>query len=384
MIKKVIFFTIGNSSEMSTWSNIPYLFAKTLEKQNIKIIRIDISQNKLIQRIFDKIIVPVIGLFYPKHTYTFDRTKICAFISNRKIRNAVKRNADADLCIFTTFSFYNKYNNIPNLLFCDWTYDILIKERLGRKPYFFEEWVSKREIEAITNSQVIISLFPECAASMKLSYPTANIHYLGSNVVNTLYFGEFDREEIISKKTKSNDILFIGGKNYLKGAQKLVNSFMLFSQKYPDYTLHLIGIQQNWLEKEFENVYCHGYLKKDEETENALYYDLLLKARFIINPSLVWASYSSTIEAMYFYTPVVITPYKDFVAEFGESIDFGYYVEDFSEAGISEIIERMCKAERYVEMCKIAHDKVANYTWDSYVGKILELANTYIKSRRII
>jgi len=382
MIKKVIFFTIGNSLEISTWSNIPYLFAKTLEKRNIVIYRVDISQNKTAQRIFDKMIVPVIGLFYPKHTYTFDRTKTFAFISNRKIRSAVKRNADADLCIFMTFSFYNKYNNIPSLLFCDWTYDILIKERLVRKLYFFEEWVSKREVEAITNSRIVVSLFPECTSSMKLSYPAANIHYLGSNVINTLYFGEFDGEEIIKNKAKSNDILFIGGKNYLKGAQKLVNSFMLFSQKYPDYALHLIGIQQNWLDEEYENVYCHGYLKKDEKTENALYYDLLLKARFIINPSPIWASYSSTIEAMYFYTPVVITPYKDFVAEFGESIDFGYYAEDFSEVGISEIIEKMCKAERYAEMCKIAHDKVANYTWDSYVEKILALTSTYIKTKR--
>jgi len=378
MINKVIFFTNGNSSDVSTWSNIPYLFTKTLEKHHIVIHRVDISINNMIQRIFDKIIFPIIGLFYPKHVYTFDRTNLFAFITNRKIRNAVKRNADSDLCIFTTFSFYNKYNDIPTLLFSDWTYEILIKERLGRKLYFFEKQVSKRETEAITNSPIVISLFPECASSMKLSYPSANIHYLGSNVINSLYFGKFESKEIIRNKTKSNDILFIGVKSYIEGAQKLVNSFRLFSQKYPNYTLHLIGIQPNWLKENYSNVCCHGYLRKDNEAENALYYHLLLKARFIINPSPIWASYSSTIEAMYFYTPVITTPYKDFVSEFGESIDFGYYVEDFSEAGISETIEKMCKAERYTEMCEKAHDKVADYTWDSYVEKILALATIYI------
>ena len=103
-----------------------------------------------------------------------------------------------------------------------------------------------------------------------------------------------------------------------------------------------------------------------------------MKARFIINPSPVWAGYSSIIEAMYFCTPVITTPYKDFVSEFGESIDFGYYIEDFSEIGIGEIIEKMCKTACYAEMCKIAHDKVNNYTWDSYVEKILTLTNLSI------
>ena len=373
MIKKVIFFTYGNSSDVSTWSNIPYLFTKTLEKQNILIQRVDISPSKIMQRIFDKIVVRVIGLLYPKPVYTFDRTKLFASITNRKIKNAVKKDADSDLCIFTTFSFYNQYNDIPTLLLCDWTYDILIKERLGRKLYFFEKWVSKREVEAITNSKIVISLFPECASTMKLLYPTANIHYLGSNVINTLYSGKLDSEEIIRNKNKSKDILFIGGKGYLEGAQKLVNSFVLFSQKYPDYTLHLIGIQQDWLKERYTNVYCHGYLRKDKDAENILYYKLLLNARFIINPSPIWAGYSSTIEAMYFYTPVITSLYKDFVCEFGESIGFGYYIEDFSEVGISEIIEKMCKEENYTAMCKIAHDKVNHYTWDSYVEKLLAL-----------
>jgi len=375
MIKKVIFFTNGNSSEASTWSNVPYLFAKTLELKNIIVHRVDISPNKMMRRVFDKIIVPVIGLLYPKHVYTFDRTILFTFITNRKIKNATKRNKDSDLCIFTTFSFYNKYYNIPTLLFCDWTYEILIKERLNRKLYFFEEWVSKREAEAITNSSIVVSLFPECASSMKLSYPTANIYYLGSNVINSLYKEKIDCEKIIRGKAKSKDILFIGGKYYLEGAQKLVNSFILFSQKHPNYILHLIGIQQSWLKEKYTNVYCHGYLKKDKGMENTLYYNLLLKARFVINPSLIWASYSSTIEAMYFYTPVIITPYMDFVSEFGKTIDFGYYLKDFSEAGISEIIEKMCNEEHYVEMCKIAHEKVKNYTWNSYVEKILALTN---------
>lgn len=379
MIKKVIFFTKGDSSDVSTWSNIPYLFTKTLEKHNIVLHRVDISSNKKIRRIFDKFVVPIIGLLFPKHVYTFDRTKLCAVITNKKIRNALKRNADSDLCIFTTFSFYNSYNDIPTLLFCDWTYEILIKERLGRKLYFFEEWVSKRETKAITNSTIVISLFPECTSKMKLSYPTANIHHLGSNVVNTLYSGEFNIEEIISSKTKSHDIIFIGGKSYLEGAQKLVDSFVLFSQKYPDYTLHLIGIEQNWLNEKYTNVCCHGYLRKDKETESDLYYSLLLKAKLIINPTPIWAGYSSIIEAMYFYTPVITTPYKDFISEFGESIDFGYYIKDFSKTGISEMIERICKAACYTEMCKMAHNKVINYTWDSYVEKILTLANLYIQ-----
>ena len=376
MIKEVIFFTYGDSSDASTWSNIPFLFTKTLKDMDVEVHQIDISPNKNMRRLYDKIIVPIISLFYPNHVYVFLRSKLFASLVNHRIKRSVTKYSNSDLCIITNFDYYNKFNKIPTLLFCDWTYEILIIERLGRKPYFFEKRFILQQEEAINNAETVVSLFPECAISMRKRYANPNIHYLGSNVINSLYDGIIDPETIIKDKINSTHIIFIGGKKYIEGAQKLVDSFKPFSRKHPEYSLHLIGIKQNWIREINSKIICYGYLRKDIKSENKNYYHLLLKARFIINPTPVWAGYSSTIEAMYFYTPVITSNYKDFVNEFGENIDFGYYLDNFSPEYISQIMEKMILSNNYIQMCKNAHEKVKDYTWKSYVNKILKVVES--------
>ena len=76
---------------------------------------------------------------------------------------------------------------------------------------------------------------------------------------------------------------------------------------------------------------------------------------------------------MYFYTPVIVSPYKDFVDEFGENIDFGVYNEKFLAQTLADNILRLVLNPKYLEMCNNAHDRVKNYTWKNYVDKIISL-----------
>ena len=189
MVNKVIFFTYGDSSDASTWSNVPYLFTKTLRDKGITVYDVNLAGNKWLRRFFDRIIVPVFSIFFPDHQYSFSRSRMLRLINNYKIKNSVKKHSNADLCIFTNFDYYNKFTDIPTLLFCDWTYDVLINDRLKRKTYFFENWFLSQQKDAIVNAKYVISLFPECAASIKNTYPTANVQYLGSNVINSMFTG---------------------------------------------------------------------------------------------------------------------------------------------------------------------------------------------------
>ncbi len=330
MIKEIIYFGYGDSTKASTWSNVPYLLTTTLQKKGIKIRRIDISPNRYISKAWKVLEKIFISPFYPGEVYTFDRTPLFKQLTERKIRKAVKKYSSADYCIFTCFDFYNKFNDIPTLLFCDWTYDILIIDRLKRKPYPFESRYSRQQGEAINSAKCVISLFPVCAETMKKKYPSANIHYLGTNVINSLYEGKLDGDFVVKQKDKSEEILFIGGKKYLDGAKKLVEAFKRFVQTHPNAGLHLIGLKKEYFSSLPHNVICHGYLQKDKEGDKELYYKLLLNAKVIVNPSPLWAGYSSTIEAMFFYTPVIVSPYKDFVDEFGKDIPFGIYNNEYT------------------------------------------------------
>lgn len=90
---------------------------------------------------------------------------------------------------------------------------------------------------------------------------------------------------------------------------------------------------------------------------------------------LIGGGYSSTVEAMYFYTPVIVSPYDDFVNEFGKDIDFGIYNEKYDSSVLAKNIEAIFNSGDYENMCLNAHERVKDYTWDNYVDKILKLLN---------
>ncbi|MBR5919280.1 MAG: glycosyltransferase, partial [Prevotella sp.] len=117
------------------------------------------------------------------------------------------------------------------------------------------------------------------------------------------------------------------------------------------------------------------FLRKDVEDECRRYYELLKGAKVIVNPTPKWAAYSSLIEAMYFYTPVIVSPFDDFVQEFGETIDFGRYNREFSADCIAGNIRNLLESTDadYSETCKRAHEAVKDYTWSRYVDKVLKL-----------
>ncbi len=47
------------------------------------------------------------------------------------------------------------------------------------------------------------------------------------------------------------------------------------------------------------------------------------------------------IEAMFFYTPVIVAPYNEFVEEFGDNIKFGRYIRNSSVEELSTLISEI-------------------------------------------
>ena len=374
-IKEIIFFATGDSSKASTWSNVPYMFTETLLRKGIKIDRVNLTQTfgyKLFTKV-GGVIHKVLNLFYPNNQYAYSRSALFMFLTNRLVKKSVRRYHNADLCIFTNFDFYNKYSDIPTLMFCDWTYKILIQDHLGREPYFFEKRFPLWEKKALESADYVVSLFPMCAKMMKESSPNANIHYLGKNVVNNLYDGVHDIESFIKKKITKRNILFIGGRKYIDGAKLLINAVAALSKKYDDIRLHIVGMKEENFDNLPDVIKCYGYLRKEDEKERELYYELMIGSRIIVNPSKEWAGYSSMIEAMFFATPVVVSPYKDFVEEFGKDIDFGAYSPEYDVSTLANTICRVLESKDYPSLCRNAYERVKDYTWSNYVDRVLSL-----------
>ena len=376
-IKTINVFTEGDSSLLSTWSNIPYFLTTNLEKQGYTINRINIESSYLTQQIWNKIVFRLLTKLFRNNIYWYDRTFICYLETFIKIWFLNNKYSDADINLFISYSFYNPFSKKPNILFSDWDYETMIKDKRNRNPYFFEKWSMKRQEKVIKKADLVISLFAKAAEEMKIRYSKENVINLGNNVVNVFYDKGLNEKEILIKKQNSNRIIFIGSIKYIEGVKMLIDAFRNLKIYNPLLELVIIGINRKYLPAKLpEGITFHGYLDKGEKSDNQIYYNELLNAKILINPTPTWAGYSSTIEAMFFYTPIIVSPYSDFVTEFGNNIDFGEYCDGFNLTNLEDAIKKLLESENYKQICLNARNRVKDYTWENYIDKlIVEIQN---------
>ena len=372
MIKEVIFLCSGDSCSARTWSNVPYLFTQELERRGIIVRRVNVEPPNRLRQLYNHSVWKLSRYIWRNNEFSFIRTKLARYLSDRKARYGIEKYPHADLCIFVSFGQYNKWSSIPSLCFSDWTFKLLV-ERQGRTPYSFERKYYQIEDKTINSANYVVSLFRDCALRMKKDYPFANIYGFSTNVINNMYGKPLIENYILKKKNDANKILFIGNKWYKESLRLLIKAFLILKDQIEDLKLVVIGMTKDHTGIEDSRIKYHGYLQKDIEAERDTYYEELMSAKMIVNVAPTWGGYSSLIEAMYFYTPVIVAPYKEFVAEFGEEINFGVYNKEFSSQCLADNISILLQNNEYEKMCKAAHQRVENYTWLEFVNNILEI-----------
>ncbi len=249
------------------------------------------------------------------------------------------------------------------------------KRKKSRNPRFFEKKYIDCEEQAIRNSSLVISLFSIPYAYLKKRFPQANIIYSKINVINSFYDGVLEPNNIIEKKNKSKNILFIGGRHYIKGARLLISAFNILHKNDPQIHLDIIGIPQEAFKEKWEGVTAHGYLSRENHSERGKYYELLLNAKVYCNPSVRWGAYSSCVESLFFYTPCVINAYDEFVNQFGTDIAFGKYVNDEDVLSLCNVLKEILYGNNYEYMAKQSHEAVKYFTWDNYIDWIMGQLN---------
>lgn len=157
---KILLFSWGDPMQASTWSNVPYCLLKGLEANGHNVRGYNLDSHPSLAAFWDKHILRYLRKFFKNCQYGFLRTPIAQYIANRNIRKAIRQNKDADVCLFTTFSFCNHNKEIPSLLFCDWSYESYL-QRIQHKPYFFEKWVIRNERKCLRTASACVSLFPD-------------------------------------------------------------------------------------------------------------------------------------------------------------------------------------------------------------------------------
>lgn len=384
MSKKILFVCYGDSSSPKAWSNVPFLFSENLLSQGFEILRLNLSPNEKYEAVWDKYPGRILSRFFSNQQYSYIKTPFARSIAYQKIKKVVKSHPDLHFIIFLSFDFYNKFNKIPSLLLHDWSYDMIIADRLKRKPYFFEKWFINYQHEAINKSELVISLFQD--AQKKISERHGKlVNHLGINVVNDINFNKPTTQEILDRKIKSRELLFIGSTKYLLGARKLIQAFRILQKEFPDLLLNFINLPKErlLLEENDHNIICHDYLDKGDPAQNKQYYDLLTNAKILVNPSEIWAAYSSTIECMFYYTPIIIKPYDAFALDYGTKNDFGIYLQNTDVPTIVDSIRTILimDEDTYTKLCIRAHELVKDHTWENYTKKVVNLMDDVINKK---
>ena len=145
-IKEITVFSIGDANELSTWSNVPYFFTKNLEFKNIKVNRVNLEENKTLRLIYKYSFFAFLKLFNKNSNHTYFRSGLNYFLTNCKIKKAIKEFNQSEILIFLTYSFCaNKYHNKKVVLLGDWCYLYYISTFLKREPMWFEKKALARE-----------------------------------------------------------------------------------------------------------------------------------------------------------------------------------------------------------------------------------------------
>ncbi len=377
-IKRVNIFTQGDSNKPSTWSSVPYSFSNSIEKLGIQVNRIDIlPENNWVFRsytyIWDKYVRKFISRTFKKHIYSIDRSLFYRYLVKKKIKKAVKLNKEVDFNIFLTYSYTNNYTKTPSLLLCDYTYEYFIEHKLKRKPNLLEKTYIRYEKKMISKSEIAVCLFSAVATYMNSKY-NKKTSYLGRIGLNIVSQDQLLESEGLVNKKNSNYILFVGNwtPSYYKAAKLLIDSFQLIKELHPNLELYIVGMNDDAFKDIPPGVKCYGYLNKGNDVQRKLYYDLLLNAKIFVNTS---GSYCATVEAMYYYTPIITSKYDEFVNEFGNELSFGQYCNSLNKNTLKKCILNVLNSSEYKNMCISAHNTVAQNTWGEFSKRIIDKMN---------
>ncbi len=364
---------MGPASLLETWSGVPFFLLRELKSRGIIVREVNLEPHRYIKWIYNRIIMPFVSLFVKGGELSIYRSLFFRIYQFLVLRCRIKTYKSADVVLgITSFNIAIPKCSQTTVLFSDWPFSYsLLKQKVQVGRY--QNYYLSLEDKCMRNADLLVSLFPTCAnyinARLKLKDKAI---YLGVNVVNSLMSPP--SPSVVIKKSQQLRLVFIGRYHYISGAISLLKAYSELRKLLHDCELDIIGLQLNDFPKEVaeiadENVRFWGYLDKGIQEQCDIYYDILNKASLYVNTTPGWVGYTSMIEAMCFYTPVIVYPCVEFIDEFGENISFGTYAD--SSNNLANVILNTWKNSNYAQMANNAHFRVADYTWQTFTDRLI-------------
>lgn len=373
---EVNLFTIGDASSISTWSNLPYFFSKSLSNNGVKVNKINLIPSEYFSY---KLYVFLLGkvnrmknvLLNKEDKYTFTRDKLTCYFVNKKLKKELSKYSQSSFNIFLTYSFSSfRHCPIPVIHYCDDTYEHFLETR-GKKPSEKDAYFIETEKENLQNSYFIFNTDKECSDFLRDRYKLDRVSQLrgGLNLEPQKIHKEV---EFLRTKSKAKNILFIGSNAYWRGVDIAIKAFKVFNRKhFNSFKLYIVGISRDQLDDLDENVHCYKYLNKQDRREADIYFNLLRSAKMIIAPMRSGPFPAAVVEAAHMYTPAVIRqmPGDDFVVD-GYN---GILLDELNPEEWARKMENLVQNEHlWGRLARNAHQASNKYSWDKTVNKLID------------
>ncbi len=367
-IRRLLVVSTEDSTKLSSWSNVPYLFCRSLESKGIVLDRLTLKESMLLRQVI-AVLKKFLGLFGgAASVWSYSRSSVYFRRAQKQIDQALKK-SEVDAVLVLNFSYGPTLPaKVPLFMFCDWSFGYAIERQRGRELNKYEVLSSEREHDLLAAADEVFVLFPLAEDYIKRTRPEARTHYLG-NVINAV--ADPYRDDI-TEKIEHASLLFVGKPHYIEGAKQLIAAYKNLKGTHPRLTVDIVGMNSSYFEDIPSGVTCHGYLDKGDAQQREVYYGLLRRARLFVNTTPEWASFSATLEALYFYTPIVTSKYPEIVRTLGDSLECGAYHEG-SSSDLTAQIDFYLDNANFTESAIRAHEAVKNFGWDSYVEKFLRV-----------
>lgn len=368
---KIYFCTTAPSKNYKSWSNIPYLLHKNIEKRGYIVRNYVMLEVEPLKFLFNLPIRVLNKFFKLGSTYFYVRTSIHFFFTSLLSRyiGLISNKQDVMLVQGYSYPVHNKKNR--QIIIGDWPSEYLFEIFLKRQPSYLERKSINRENEVIEAADAVVTLFPNVREYMLRKYKNQKIYYFG-NVVNV------DDEVIIpsdirEQKSKSKSFLFIGQPFYLTGALELISAALHIREQGIDCEVDIIGIDPKLVGVRYPWLKVHGYLDKEKPIEKARYYELLSNARLLVNTTPRWSGFQALLEAMYFYNPILVRSNESLTSYFPDLSAVGHILEEEGPNLESILVESLVNKSRYQQMSDNARKSVEPSTWNSFTNKLIGL-----------
>jgi glycosyltransferase involved in cell wall biosynthesis len=368
---KIFFCTTAPSKNYKSWSNIPHLLHKNLEKRGYVVENNVMREVEPLKTVFNLPIRVLNKFFKLGTTYFYVRTPVHFFFTYIYSRFIGLMSAKHDVMIVQGFSYPLHNGKNRQIVLGDWPSEYLFEKFLKRNPSRLERKSIDRENAVIEAADAVITLFPNVREYMLRKYKNQNIYCFG-NVVN-VDDDVVPPADIRERKLNSKRFLFVGQPFYLPGALELIVAARNLRQQGFACEVAIIGIDPGLIGVEYGWLTVHGYLDKEKPGDKQKYYELLSSARLFVNTTPGWSGFQAILEAMYFHNPIVVRPNESLNSYFSNLTSFAHIVEEGGPDLEAILAESLTDNVRYQKMFDAARKAVESSTWNNFTTKLIGL-----------